>query len=262
MKVFGRDVLEYFGIWKEYHFYLYYMARVFVLFVRPLRLVRAYITQQPMPCGIVRLRDGTALHLSGHPHDAVTVFVILARRDYGTVLAGGVVVDIGANIGIFSVYAAKQGARKVVAFEPNSASYDLLTLNVEKNDLADTISTHRAAVTAETGQEVMIPRQASPYNATRRNKKNGECVQTTSLKDIVRDIGPIDLLKLDCEGAEYEILLQADEDVLLSIAAIRMEYHAGCFRGLTEYLARYGLVRSYHHAHGPISGTAWFERKS
>ena len=51
----------------------------------------------------IRLRTGHRLYCSDHPHDLITFFVIFIKRDYGKISPNSVVVDVGANIGLFSL---------------------------------------------------------------------------------------------------------------------------------------------------------------
>ncbi|MBF0385807.1 MAG: FkbM family methyltransferase [Candidatus Omnitrophica bacterium] len=59
--------------------------------------------------------------------------------------AGDTLFDIGANVGLYSIYAAKKGV-KVVAFEPESQNYALLNKNVFLNDLQDAFTCLNLAV--------------------------------------------------------------------------------------------------------------------
>lgn len=76
------------------------------VFESPLLVIWSYLTRRPPAERLVRLRNGYVIHLSEDPADIVTVFLIYAREDYGSVAPGTVVVDIGANIGVFALFAA------------------------------------------------------------------------------------------------------------------------------------------------------------
>ena len=74
-----------------------------------------------------------------------------------------VVMDIGANIGTFALYAAQCGASKVFAIEPNKESFDVLCKNIADNHLRDVIHPVNCAIGGSIGQ-VGIPKGSSPYN--------------------------------------------------------------------------------------------------
>jgi hypothetical protein len=79
-------------------------------------------------------------------------------------------------------------------------------------------------------------------------------------------IRSIDVLKIDCEGCEYEVLYGMPTRCLDAIRSIRMEYHTpeGVERGdidsLAAYLARQGFAETHRRVDGPTSGIAWFDR--
>ena len=92
-----------------------------------------------MRCGTTR-RNRSDIHMIGE---------IWAFRKYDyfghRVQAGDVVVDIGANIGTFSVYAAKIcGASRVLSFEPFPDNYNILCKNVEQNQLRNVTCVNQA----------------------------------------------------------------------------------------------------------------------
>ena len=72
--------------------------------------------------------------LSGHELDIVVAFQVFCEQVY-PVERDTVVVDIGANIGLFSLYAAFSGAARVFAFEPNQEAYRCMLDNIERNGL-------------------------------------------------------------------------------------------------------------------------------
>jgi len=211
--------------------YIYYFIKCFFVFRNPFRVIYHYITESSPRDRIVVLRSGLTICLSDHPHDIVTVFVVFIRKDYGGVMRGGVVVDIGANIGVFSLYAASRGARRVYAFEPSQQAYDVLLKSIAVNRLKQVISPCRMAVTGTYGEKVRMPVGSSPYNQVLRGEvaEQYQEIGTTTLERILKDnhIDKVDLLKMDCEGAEYDILFNADRATLAKIREMKMEFHQG-----------------------------------
>ena len=141
--------------------------------------------------------------------------------------AGAVVVDIGANIGMFSLHvAADLGAARVYAFEPFPESFVLLRRNAEHNHL-DAIVPIPLAIAGEAGtRELHMQGRHGVHSlfGTSGEAVRIECI--TLAEAFARyDITRCDFLKLDCEGAEYEILLKAPSDVYARIQRLALEYH-------------------------------------
>jgi FkbM family methyltransferase len=151
---------------------------------------------------------------------------------------GDIVIDVGANHGFFSCYAAFEGAI-VHAFEPQPETFELLEANVEANGLSDRIHTYAAAVGATEGPiELSITNQlgggmssTNPgfVSRTGLNVVDSVSVPSRSIDRVVDAIPEerIRLLKLDCEGAEFEILSALKPEHLERIDAIALEHHPG-----------------------------------
>jgi len=241
--------------------YILYILKCLVLFKKPFQFIYAYVTVTPIAERVIELRSGLRIYLSEHPHDVITVFVVFVRKDYGEIPSNGSVIDIGANIGVFSLYAAHCGkAVKVFAYEPNSESFRYLLNNITANNLEQTIIPHRLAVTGTPGEVVRFPKTSSMYNAIIEGEggTDFEEVETTSLPAILSDVDRVTLLKLDCEGAEYGILMQAGQPVFGKIAAIRMEYHAGRVAEVSDFLGQYGFSRCHFSQDSELTGNLWF----
>lgn len=149
-----------------------------------------------------------------------------ALRDTDTVI------DIGANIGAFAVYAAKQASKgRVLAFEPASDNFELLARNAALNRL-DNLTPIRAAVAGRTGTIALYRATGSGAHSTMAGRLTAttgtETVEALSLEDVFGRyrFDRCDLLKLNCEGAEFEILYSAPDAILARIDRIAMEYHA------------------------------------
>jgi FkbM family methyltransferase len=136
------------------------------------------------------------------------------------------VVDIGANVGMATLWIAQRAPRaRIVAVEPARAAYRELAANVARNELTDHVSTVRAAIgaTAGTGR---LDRVGASVNG-RLVATGGEEVRLMTLDDLLTTFAleTVDLLKLDCEGAEFDILLGASTQTLGRIRCIVGEYH-------------------------------------
>ncbi len=245
------------------HRYAGWFGAVFLKFRQPFGFITHYVRRSTPRRGMVAMRDGTRIHVSGNAHDVITVFVIFVRQDYGRLAAVSTVVDIGANIGAFALFAARQGATKVIAFEPNSAAHACLQRNVAENGLGGIVQARRLAVTAVAEQRVRFPVAPSPYNRIAGKNEQGEyeTVETTSLARIIAKEAPggIDLLKLDCEGGEYDILFASDAP-LHQVREIRMEYHCGRGEELADFVTSRGFRITRMQPEGPLTGMLWARR--
>lgn len=260
MQLFGRELSRYLKAVAQVPAYAGYFVRCLRRVKRPVSFILAYLLARPVPGRVVELRNGLRLRLSDHPHDTITVFVIFIREDYGAITPGGTVVDVGANIGIFSLWAAAKGAGRVLAFEPGADAYDLLVLNARDNGLDQVIRPHRLAVVGEAGEPIRFATASSVYHSIETAGENAEWVDTTDLRRIVAESGPVDLLKLDCEGAEYAILFSGGPSEFEAIRAIRLEYHRGRRDQIDAHLARFGLRLEQAKTDSPILGNAWYAR--
>ena len=142
------------------------------------------------------------------------------------------VIDIGANIGAFSICAAKRVPRgRVIAFEPENDNYELLIRNATLNRLSN-LTPVRAAVAGRSGVINLYRGKESGLHSTTGGHLadciGNEDVEAVSLEDVFKryQIHECQVLKLNCEGAEYEILYSTPDFVLAKIQRIAMEYHA------------------------------------
>lgn len=185
--------------------------------------------------------------------------------------AGDTVLDVGANVGLFSIWAASRvPSARIFAFEAASDNYLALAENIRSNRL-ENISAHNYAVSDGRSRHVTLyrgfhggihsirPEYRNWDSRTGRPRKT-ERVRAITLEQIFRRfrIGAVDFLKLDCEGAEYDILLSTPAGILTRIRKIVGEYHdLGANRHggvLKEFLTSNGF-RTKFSAAGP--GRPW-----
>lgn len=162
--------------------------------------------------------------------DTVTIAVIFVRKDYGNVEKNSVVIDIGANIGIYSIFATSASkSTTIYAYEPEPNNFNLLLENIRLNKLEENIAPFKLAICGRQGKRKLYLGDTSPFHSlySESNFRGGVEVECVSLKDIFDEnkIKECDILKLDCEGAEFEIFYNAPDEYLRKIKKIRLEYH-------------------------------------
>ena len=152
---------------------------------------------------------------------------IIVRNDYRLELFTGmqnkVIFDIGANHGVATIILAKQNPDSIIySFEPDPKCFEYLKENIRLNNLTNVIP-HHAAVTKEgiNSIELMLNPNHSGANTVCSDvslckkywNKSVEhvTVNAVSFDNIIQkyNIKSVDLLKIDCEGAEYEILYES-----------------------------------------------------
>jgi FkbM family methyltransferase len=180
--------------------------------------------------------DGLTITIRKNCGDAMTVSEIFTSNCYVRDLAfplpnNPVVIDVGGFIGDFALYAVKRlNARRVIVCEPSPKNWALLLRNIANNGYEDRIKPVNKAVTD--GRDIMMNIDA-PDEAQCMVSAYGESGQPLSsvpgisLDTLLRDHGveSVDLLKIDCEGGEYEILESSSAEVLSRIRNIVVEFH-------------------------------------
>jgi FkbM family methyltransferase len=138
-----------------------------------------------------------------------------------------VVIDIGAHIGIFSVYISKKACR-VFAYEPIPENYYLLKQNIKLNNLEKKVNIFNLAVSDRKEKlKIYLSEFNTAGHSEYKNNNSYVEVEAISLKDILdfNNFYNCDLLKIDVEGAEYKILFGLPKEYFKRIKCIRLEHH-------------------------------------
>ena len=160
------------------------------------------------------------------------------------------VIDIGAHIGFFTIIAAVKAKRgKILAFEPNNKSFELLRENIKLNKFENTIITNSGVLDITGKAELFLSDDYSIGNSMFLEKSDKkEIVEVVTLSDIINahQIKKINLLKLDCEGAEFKIILNLNDDIIKKIEKITVEVHPKManrsINELKEFLNKKGFL--------------------
>lgn len=183
------------------------------------------------PIRSIRVRTGVVLN---SPEEVSLDFLFheiwieefYAPRDY-RIKANETVIDIGANIGVFATWAATRAPHVTVfSYEPFPESADYFRKNQTASGLANIVF-HQTAIAGCRGKRILqIGDSWILHSLAEAGEQHvGIEVECLSLDDAVAAIERCDLLKLDCEGAEYEILYSASTETLKKIGRIVCEFN-------------------------------------
>ncbi len=217
----------------------------------PLYLLN-YLLRRKRPA-VYQLRNGFQL-IDGRGTLAGTIAVIFVRREYGPMQDYRTIVDIGANMGSFTVYAALTCPNaKIYCFEPEGRNFGVLMKNITVNSLDARVHAFQFAVAASSDSRAMAI-GLSPLNSlvTKDACDKSQTVRCTTIQEIFKrqKLLTIDLVKMNCEGAEYEILESCTHADFKRMPRIRLEYHnLDADKQNGKWLATYLKVQGYQIEH-------------
>ena len=153
---------------------------------------------------------------------------VIVNNCYGLtpeICQGREFIDIGANMGMFSIFASYLGAKNVIAVEPVSSTVKTLKDNIAQSNL-DNITVLQNIVSDVGDKIVKIGLQDKcGHNSVYSPSDNYEEVETIDLRHLLDMTESNDVfLKIDCEGGEYDILLNANN--LNCVSTVAIEIHA------------------------------------
>ncbi len=152
------------------------------------------------------------------------------------------VIDVGANIGDTPIYFALHGANKVIGLEPFPKNYELAVENTLSNGFSDKIKIVLAGCSSRVGEIIIDPDYESNIESQIRYSAKGTIIPLLTIEEIVKryDVPDGSILKMDCEGCEYDSILHTPDKVLQKFSHIQIEYHTG-YRTLKEKLEACGF---------------------
>jgi FkbM family methyltransferase len=134
-------------------------------------------------------------------------------------IPGSVCIDIGAHFGLYSIVFAKYYNCNVYSFEPTDSSSEILAKNIKYNKIGDRVRVINKAVSSKNGklffnvQDTLgsVANSLVDYHHSDENKTKYE-VDVVSIDSFFKDI-PYGFIKIDAEGAEYDVLMGAKETI-------------------------------------------------
>jgi FkbM family methyltransferase len=168
-------------------------------------------------------------------HDYPTFWEIFINKDYDKIdeckiSNGDVVLDIGGNCGFFALYSIQNGASKVYSVEPVKSSFEQIVKL--SNNFSEIIPINKA-VSETNGTVIMsVDEEGSATNCVTHysemfgRNSNEEIVGSININDLLLNIKEkINLMKVDCEGSEFELFKTISDDNLKKIDKIIVEVH-------------------------------------
>jgi len=136
--------------------------------------------------------------------------------------AGELFVDVGANIGAYTVLAASIPGVRCAAFEPAPDTFERLTENIRLNDFGSRVKANQLAAGAEDG-EIVFTKGLDSVNhvvSAHENFADGISVPARRVDTVLRGENPV-IMKIDVEGYEMRVLQGAEgilkSDMLLAV---------------------------------------------
>jgi FkbM family methyltransferase len=221
------------------------------------------------------MAEGRILNVQGGARIAVpaalgclTTYVLLEQEDWFEdeirfvrrwLQPGMQAVDVGANIGVYTVAMARAvgSGGRVWAFEPTPASADLLQRNLALNEIGNVDVIRAAASDREGPIELSVGIDAEANTIVKPGEAGGERIPATAVTlDAIaagRGWAGIDLIKLDVEGHEFEAICGAARFLAANSPLVMFEIKAGAAFDLRalEPLARLGY-EFYRLLPGPL----------
>jgi FkbM family methyltransferase len=179
---------------------------------------------------------------------------------------GDVVIDIGAHIGRYTIISSKRvGANgKVVAIEANPSNFKMLNRNIKLNQLTNIISLNNAVYSKETKVKLYLPGEElghTTYNTVMSDRaKNEDKFIEVSANTLdyflqLKGITDVNWIKIDVEGAEFEVLkgasnvLSKSKDIALLIEIHNLSGGTNLYRPIIEFLNLYNFKIEFEKSH-------------
>jgi FkbM family methyltransferase len=256
----------------------YYAASIMTLltrFERPFQILKIFLHWPDSLPTEIQLKHS---RLRFSVREAMDVWVIKETCIDADYLAGKdfcpdwTVVDIGAGLGDFTILAAKNCPDgQIFAYEPLKDSFDLLENNLTLNQVTNVYpfqqatASHRGLMVPIEGKTESVSTRLTQAEAIAEDETL--FIPVITLAEILERLpnGHCHLMKIDCEGCEFDLLLNSPPELLARIDRLTIETHNGYTSYSTEQLAahlqRHGFTvkRESNPVHGYL-GFLYAER--
>jgi FkbM family methyltransferase len=164
--------------------------------------------------------------------------------------ATGVVIDAGANVGFFTLFAKENGATRVYSIEPDPLPYTFLESNYKHDPSVITINKVLSHKNEPVDFNIVLINSVGSVMSEYRIKDDNVFsakIDSISLHNILNIEPTINLLKLDIEGAEYDVLDNLDSSYFKNINQFFIEFHKDP-KPIFNRLVNEGYQVEYRHS--------------
>ena len=172
---------------------------------------------------------------------------------------GDTVIDVGAHIGRYTIVSSQLVGKtgKVVAIEADPDNFQLLKRNVALNNLTNVLSLNYAVFSTKTRIKLYEQSASAKYNSliltrAKETEKYAE-VNADTLDDILElnEINQVNWIKIDVEGAEFEVLKGTTKTLSCGNIALLIEIHnigdSNHYDNIVNFLRRYGYEIAFEY---------------
>ncbi|PZS29897.1 MAG: hypothetical protein DLM58_14730 [Pseudonocardiales bacterium] len=224
-------------------------------------------------------RSGLRIDCPNRPGARVPIYEIFAEDCYrldwflGPLRQRPVqVIDIGGHVGTFSCRLAQlHPGASIMAFEPSPTSAQFLRRNVEQNGFGERVTVFEQALAATSGFAVFDDNGAgSGLNGLvsaghASGAGTATKVETVAFDDAVATApAPVTVVKIDCEGGEYDLVLGSSPTSWSTVQRVVIEYHpvdGHTWLELRDWFERCGLHVSAEKSSNGY-GCVWLSRET
>lgn len=169
---------------------------------------------------------------------------------------GDLFLDVGANVGSYTVLAAKVCGARTVAFEPDPGAAVSLRRNIAANGIGDLVTVEEVALGPENGETAFTKGLGTMNRVAAAGDPSVQTVKVRRLDDIAEAAGPT-FVKLDVEGFEEQVLGGAARVLAsLSLLAVQSELHNAA---VEKILTGFGFTQAFYHPFRRELGDKTFE---
>jgi FkbM family methyltransferase len=159
------------------------------------------------------------------------------------------VLDVGAFVGIYTLVAAADSSASVVTFEPNQQILPSLRRNISENGFADRVRVIEAAASDRNGDaRFTVPPDDWSMASISSDKDQGDAeVSLVTIDEMIGTEVPVDLIKMDVEGAEEAALRGAEQVFKRCRPTLIVEILTDdSFRAIQDLLRSWGYAKIWH----------------